>query len=144
MFLFLFPWCKDDELIKTAAINQKHSSFPKFLSRRNAFKLIKRLHPNIELDKYFTTQLYEYEPILQVQRSQLAGNSCSRELRCSLLKRKNRFDDNYTNHTDAVIPIRSIDYVDHFMGNIEQSTDILMEQWKRLHNWSPQFLMCKQ
>lgn len=95
---------------------------------RNAYKLIKRLHPNIELDKYFTTQLYEYEPILQVQRAQLGGNSCSRELRCSQLKRKNRFDDNYVNHTDAVMPIRSIDYVDNFMGNIEQNTDILMEQ----------------
>lgn len=97
------------------------------IDSRNAFKLIKRLHPNIELDKYFTTQLYEYEPILQVQRAQLAGNSCSRELRCSQLKRKHGYDY-YTNHMDNVLPIRSVDYVDNFMGNIEQSTDILMEQ----------------
>ncbi|XP_031636253.1 uncharacterized protein LOC116349120 [Contarinia nasturtii] len=91
-----------------------------------AYQLIKRLHPNIELDKFFTTQLYEYEPILQVQRSQSAGNSCSRELRSSLLKRKKSYDDCYYYQSDAVMST----LLPHspFVNNVEQTTDILMEQ----------------
>lgn len=82
------------------------------------------MHPNIELDKFFTTQLYEYEPILKVQRRQLAGNSCSRELRSTLLKRKKSYDDGY--HADTM-PIRAMGYVDNFTDTIDQTTDILME-----------------
>lgn len=40
------------------------------------------------LNQFYATQLHEYEPILQVQRTLLYGNSCSRELRSSVLKRK--------------------------------------------------------
>ncbi|KAJ6636482.1 Serine/threonine/tyrosine-interacting protein [Pseudolycoriella hygida] len=54
-----------------------------------AFQLVKQNHPNIELDRYYENQMYEYEPILQVQRTiNLYGNSCSRELRSSVYKRK--------------------------------------------------------
>lgn len=44
---------------------------------------------------FYQTQLHEYEPILQVQRTQSYGNSCSRELRCTQSKRKlsSMFDD---------------------------------------------------
>lgn len=104
-----------------------------FISR-TAYQLIKRLHPNIELDKFFTTQLYEYEPILQVQRSQSAGNSCSRELRSALLKRKKSYDDAYYYQMDSVMPTllphNSLicSGADNFVNNIEQTTDILMEQ----------------
>lgn len=97
--------------------------------------MIKRLHPNIELDKFFTTQLYEYEPILQVQRSQSAGNSCSREMRSALLKRKKSFDDCYyyqsdTMMTPALLPHNPFICAtpDNFVNNIEQTTETLMEQ----------------
>ena len=96
--------------------------------------MIKRLHPNIELDKFFTTQLYEYEPILQVQRSQSAGNSCSRELRSALLKRKKSYDDCYYYQSDALMPtlLPHNPFICHgaddFVNNVEQTTDILMEQ----------------
>ncbi|XP_037028120.1 uncharacterized protein LOC119068576 [Bradysia coprophila] len=54
-----------------------------------AFNLVKQIHPNIELDRYYVNQMYEYEPILQVQRTlNLYGTSCSRELRSSMHKRK--------------------------------------------------------
>lgn len=54
-----------------------------------AFQLVKQIHPNVELDRYYINQMYEYEPILQVQRTlNLYGTSCSRELRSSVLKRK--------------------------------------------------------
>ncbi|KAG4065870.1 hypothetical protein HA402_012548 [Bradysia odoriphaga] len=54
-----------------------------------AFQLVKQIHPNIELDRYYVNQMYEYEPILQVQRTlNLYGTSCSRELRSSMHKRK--------------------------------------------------------
>lgn len=96
---------------------------------RTAYQLIKRFHPNIELDRFFITQLYEYEPILQVQRTQSGGNSCSRELRSALLKRKKTYDDYYY-HPDTLMPtILPTAFVcngDSFIGNIEQS-DILME-----------------
>lgn len=91
--------------------------------------MVKNLQPNIELDKFFITQLYEYEPILQVQRTQLAGNSCSRELRSDLLKRKKMFDDFYY-HSDTIMPTLIHDSIDcgntQFINNIEQM-DILME-----------------
>ncbi|XP_055311684.1 uncharacterized protein LOC129574168 isoform X2 [Sitodiplosis mosellana] len=99
-----------------------------------AYQLIKRLHPNIELDKFFTTQLYEYEPILQVQRSQSAGNSCSRELRSALLKRKKSYDDCYYYQSDVMMPtlLPHNPFIctgaDNFVNNVEQTTDILMEQ----------------
>lgn len=74
-------------------------------------------------------QLYEYEPILQVQRTQSGGNSCSRELRSALLKRKKTYDDLFY-HTDTIMPtILPNAYVcngDAYISNIEQS-DILME-----------------
>lgn len=74
-------------------------------------------------------QLYEYEPILQVQRTQSGGNSCSRELRSALLKRKKTYDDIYY-HPDTSLPtILPNAYVrngDSFISNIDQS-DILME-----------------
>ena len=68
-----------------------------------------------ELDGFFISQLYEYEPILQVQRAQAKGSSCSREMRSALLKRKKFHDDNYI----------SIDY--NFNGNSNDVADILME-----------------
>lgn len=89
--------------------------------------MIKRLHPTVELDQFFTMQLYEYEPILQVQRSQLAGNSCSRELRSALLKRKKTYDDNYFYQDNTITPIRAMDYQDSNMSIVDQN-DILMDE----------------
>lgn len=106
----------------------------RFSVHRTAYQVIKRLHPNIELDKFFTTQLYEYEPILQVQRSQSGGNSCSRELRSALLKRKKSYDDCYYYQSDALMPALLphnpfiCSGADNFVNNVEQTTDILMEQ----------------
>lgn len=58
-----------------------------------AYELIKRGLTNVELDKFYITQLYEYEPILQVQRTQSRGHSCSGEIRRASLKRKKTYDD---------------------------------------------------
>lgn len=58
-----------------------------------AYELIKRSLTNVELDKFYVTQLYEYEPILQVQRTQSCGHSCSGEIRRASLKRKKTFED---------------------------------------------------
>lgn len=63
---------------------------------------MKQIHPNIELDRYYVNQMYEYEPILQVQRTlNLYGTSCSRELRSSVLKRKISHEDmQHSSHDD--------------------------------------------
>lgn len=99
-----------------------------FFHSRLAYQLYKRFHPNIELvDRFFITQLYEYEPILQVQRTQSGGNSCSRELRSALLKRKKTYDDCGGYHTDGHLPPTLICSADVLVSNIEQTTDILME-----------------
>lgn len=45
------------------------------------------------MDRFYISQLYEYEPILQVQRAQSRGHSCSRELHAAILKRKKTHDD---------------------------------------------------
>lgn len=101
-------------------------SFPSLSPHfRTAYQLIKRFHPNIELDRFFITQLYEYEPILQVQRTQSAGNSCSRELRGDLLKRKKVFDD-YCYHAAALMPTIMRNPIECSTDHTEQA-DILME-----------------
>ena len=58
-----------------------------------AFQIVKQIHPNLKLDKFYITQLHEYEPILQVQHTLTFGNCCSRELRSKFLKRKTLYDD---------------------------------------------------
>lgn len=87
--------------------------------------MIKRFHPNIELDRFFITQLYEYEPILQVQRTQSGGNSCSRELRSGLLKRKKIYDE-YGYPSTALLPNILRNPIECSSDHNEQ-TDILME-----------------
>lgn len=84
-----------------------------------AYQSLQRFHPNIELDRFFISQLYEYEPILQMQRTQSCGNSCSRELRSALLKRKKSYD-NLPTEPSAVL------CSDVLLMNIDQP-DILME-----------------
>lgn len=54
------------------------------------------------MDRFYISQLYEYEPILQVQRAQSRGHSCSRELHAAILKRKKPHDD------DDTIPLMDI------------------------------------
>lgn len=87
--------------------------------------MLKRFHPNIELDRFFISQLNEYEPILQMQRTQSGGNSCSRELRSALLKRKKPFDEYHSHHTEAILP-STILCAEVFRMSVDQ-TDILME-----------------
>lgn len=86
--------------------------------------MLKRFHPTMELDRFFISQLYEYEPILQMQRTQSGGNSCSRELRSALLKRKKAFED-YSHSTEMMLP-PTILCSDVFRMNVDQ-TDSLME-----------------
>ena len=59
----------------------------------NAFARLKEFYKKADLDRFYISQLYEYEPILQVQRAQSRGHSCSRELHAAILKRKKTHDD---------------------------------------------------
>uniref|UniRef100_A0A1A9ZLE0 Dual specificity phosphatase catalytic domain-containing protein n=1 Tax=Glossina pallidipes TaxID=7398 RepID=A0A1A9ZLE0_GLOPL len=59
----------------------------------NAFARLKICYKKADLDRFYISQLYEYEPILQVQRAQSRGHSCSRELHAAILKRKKSHDD---------------------------------------------------
>lgn len=61
----------------------------------DAFLQLKEYYKKADLDRFYTSQLYEYEPILQVQRAHSRGHSCSRELHSALLKRK-KTDDQTT------------------------------------------------
>lgn len=115
-------YCSYKHYQSTYIAHPKINSFVFPLYSRTAYQLLKRFHPNIELDRFFISQLYEYEPILQVQRTQSGGNSCSRELRSALLKRKKTYDDY---HSDAILP-PTILCSDVFLMNIDQS-DIVME-----------------
>lgn len=91
----------------------------------DAFQRIKGVFKKAELERFFISQLYEYEPILQVQRAQARGNSCSRELRSAFLKRKKLHDDSPSpnecsfNHPSNHIHISS--------NNCHDSGDIAME-----------------
>lgn len=53
------------------------------------------------MDRFYTSQLYEYEPILQVQRAQSRGHSCSRELHAAILKRKKSHEDYAADNSHA-------------------------------------------
>lgn len=53
------------------------------------------------MDRFYTSQLYEYEPILQVQRAQSRGHSCSRELHAAILKRKKSHEDYAADNSQA-------------------------------------------
>lgn len=66
----------------------------------NAFEILKNGLSYVELDKYYVTQLHEYEPILQVERIQMRGHSCSGELRRASLKRKKTYGDEIVSITD--------------------------------------------
>lgn len=60
--------------------------------------------------------MYEYEPILQVQRTlNLYGTSCSRELRSSMHKRKISHDDMTPSCYDEKLNSSSIDNADTLM-----------------------------
>ncbi|XP_065365150.1 uncharacterized protein LOC135958196 [Calliphora vicina] len=63
------------------------------ISFSNAFARLKEFYKKADLDRFYISQLYEYEPILQVQRAQSRGHSCSRELHAAILKRKKNHDD---------------------------------------------------
>lgn len=63
----------------------------------NAFARLKEFYKKADLDRFYISQLYEYEPILQVQRAQSRGHSCSRELHAAILKRKKPLDDDEIN-----------------------------------------------
>ncbi|KNC32918.1 hypothetical protein FF38_00554 [Lucilia cuprina] len=63
------------------------------ISFSNAFARLKEFYKKADLDRFYISQLYEYEPILQVQRAQSRGHSCSRELHAAILKRKKTHDD---------------------------------------------------
>ncbi|XP_004536370.1 uncharacterized protein LOC101458659 [Ceratitis capitata] len=58
------------------------------ISFSKAFARLKEYYKKADLDRFYMTQLYEYEPILQVQRAQSRGQSCSREMYSAILKRK--------------------------------------------------------
>ncbi|XP_011194005.1 uncharacterized protein LOC105219507 [Zeugodacus cucurbitae] len=58
-----------------------------------AFTRLKEHYEKADLDRFYMTQLYEYEPILQVQRAQSRGQSCSREMYSAILKRKKGVDE---------------------------------------------------
>ncbi|XP_014094566.2 uncharacterized protein [Bactrocera oleae] len=58
-----------------------------------AFSRLKEHYEKADLDRFYMTQLYEYEPILQVQRAQSRGQSCSREMYSAILKRKKGDDE---------------------------------------------------
>lgn len=59
----------------------------------NAFARLKEFYKKADLDRFYKSQLYEYEPILQVQRAQSRGHSCSRDLHAATLKRKKPLED---------------------------------------------------
>ncbi|XP_067637320.1 uncharacterized protein [Eurosta solidaginis] len=59
----------------------------------DAFARLKDYYKKADLDRFYMTQLYEYEPILQVQRAQSRGQSCSREIASAILKRKKSVND---------------------------------------------------
>ncbi|XP_073835458.1 uncharacterized protein isoform X2 [Musca autumnalis] len=63
------------------------------ISFSNAFARLKEFYNKADLDRFYISQLYEYEPILQVQRAQSRGHSCSRELHAAILKRKKTNED---------------------------------------------------
>uniref|UniRef100_A0A1A9WA03 Dual specificity phosphatase catalytic domain-containing protein n=1 Tax=Glossina brevipalpis TaxID=37001 RepID=A0A1A9WA03_9MUSC len=69
----------------------------------NAFARLKICYKKADLDRFYISQLYEYEPILQVQRAQSRGHSCSRELHAAILKRKKSHDDDDDNLTTTTI-----------------------------------------
>ncbi|XP_053951363.1 uncharacterized protein LOC128858856 isoform X2 [Anastrepha ludens] len=67
----------------------------------NAFARLKENYEKADLDRFYMTQLYEYEPILQVQRTQSRGQSCSRDMHSAILKRK-QVDDDVTSGTSII------------------------------------------
>ncbi|XP_059223890.1 uncharacterized protein LOC106084127 [Stomoxys calcitrans] len=66
------------------------------ISFSNAFARLKEFYKKADLDRFYISQLYEYEPILQVQRAQSRGHSCSRELHAAILKRKKTHEEEDT------------------------------------------------
>ncbi|XP_036339448.1 uncharacterized protein LOC118748850 [Rhagoletis pomonella] len=74
--------------IVVAYLMYKHN-----ISFSNAFARLKDYYKKADLDRFYMRQLYEYEPILQVQRAQSRGQSCSREMHSAILKRKKDDDD---------------------------------------------------
>lgn len=81
--------------IVVAYLMYKHN-----ISFSDAFARLKEFYTKADLDRFYISQLYEYEPILQVQRAQSRGHSCSRELHAAILKRKKTQDDDGTTITD--------------------------------------------
>lgn len=64
-------------------------------SSSDAFDRLKVTYKNADLDRFYISQLYEYEPILKVQLAQSCGHSCSRAMLSATLKRKKDiYDDN--------------------------------------------------
>uniref|UniRef100_A0A1A9VDM5 Uncharacterized protein n=1 Tax=Glossina austeni TaxID=7395 RepID=A0A1A9VDM5_GLOAU len=78
-----------------------------FIFFSNAFARLKICYKKADLDRFYISQLYEYEPILQVQRAQSRGHSCSRELHAAILKRKKSHDDDDDDNLTTTATISS-------------------------------------
>lgn len=78
---------------KCVTVVSGYLMFKHNLNFSTAYELIKTCLSHVELDKFYVTQLYEYEPILQVHKTQMRGHSCSGELKRASLKRKKTYDD---------------------------------------------------
>ncbi|XP_055846789.1 uncharacterized protein LOC129912525 isoform X2 [Episyrphus balteatus] len=101
---------------KCLTITTAYLMYKNNLNLSDAFNRLKAFYKKADLDRFYISQLYEYEPILQVQRAQSRGHSCSRELHSAILKRKKLHDDNHDLlHSNSFA---------HFSNNVD---DITME-----------------
>lgn len=99
----------------------------------DAFQRVKSIFKKAELEPFFISQLYEYEPILQVERAQSRGHSCSRELRSAQLKRKKIHDDTFSPQNDFNYNLQpfliatSNTQHSHYQSYSDNSSDVAME-----------------
>uniref|UniRef100_A0A0K8UQU9 Dual specificity protein phosphatase 1B n=1 Tax=Bactrocera latifrons TaxID=174628 RepID=A0A0K8UQU9_BACLA len=87
-----------------------------------AFSRLKEHYEKADLDRFYMTQLYEYEPILQVQRAQSRGQSCSREMYSAILKRK-KGDDEETSVYDGSMSFYASNTTQDFFNSFNPLTN---------------------
>ncbi|XP_011206786.2 uncharacterized protein LOC105228598 [Bactrocera dorsalis] len=87
-----------------------------------AFSRLKEHYEKADLDRFYMTQLYEYEPILQVQRAQSRGQSCSREMYSAILKRK-KGDDEETSVYDGSMSFCASNTTQDFFNSFNPLTN---------------------
>ncbi|XP_037936169.1 uncharacterized protein LOC119670116 [Teleopsis dalmanni] len=99
-----------------------------------AFSRLKEFYNKADLDRFYISQLYEYEPILQVQRAQSRGQSCSRELHSAILKRKKTTDEEINYDTNEFLD--SFNPLSHFNPTTTTTattrTQTLLEKLKHI------------